>query len=113
MTLLFYLRKSLIISRNLHSGVKSFLEDNRKLSANHRTRLLHKKYFSSGENKKSSVPILYSDLSESSFIYFGLKSSIFFKGDVLLTTGSYKHPRSSEKLPSENCTFRSVFNELF
>jgi len=38
------------------------LEEYRKESANCRARLLHKKYFASGENNKSSLPILYRDL---------------------------------------------------
>jgi hypothetical protein len=74
----------------------------RKLSANHRTRLLSQKYFASDENKKSSVPILYRDLREISFIYFGLKSSIIIKGDFLLTTGRYKIPPIIEKITLPN-----------
>ena len=35
--------------------------DFRKLFTPQRTRLLHKKYFISGENKKSGVPFLYHD----------------------------------------------------
>jgi hypothetical protein len=50
----------------------------------------HIQKFVSGENKKTSVIIPYHDHREISFIYFWLKSSSFFKGGVLLTSGRNK-----------------------
>ena len=44
--------------------------------------------------------------------HYQSKGYMSFKIIGRLTSGSYKHPRSSEKSPSENCTFHSVFNEL-
>jgi hypothetical protein len=41
----------------------------------------------SGENKKSSMPILFHDRLEISLLYSDLKSSIISKGDVLCSTG--------------------------
>lgn len=40
------------------------------------------------------------------------KSCIFDGLGYLWLSGSLAHPRSSEKPPSENCTFHLVFNEL-
>jgi hypothetical protein len=55
--------------------------------------------------------IIYHDRREIIIVYFYLKSSIFFKVAGLWTSGRSPHPHSSEKSPSQNCTFQPVINK--
>ena len=73
-----------------------------------------------GINKEVVRKSPYPPFEKNNTLYFQSKSSIFFKGDVLLTTGRSPHPRSSEKSSSKICTFQPVItkntkksNELF
>jgi hypothetical protein len=50
----------------------------------------------------------YRDLREINITYSCLKSSIFSKGDVLLSSGSSGSPHSPKKSPSHICIFRPV-----